>query len=116
VRHIADGLDDFFEAFVFYLVEQKRKKNRQRKAEDQIVGIEQQHVADQPPGKDRAEKLIKPFQANPGTAPDALAGGIAFKGDLQAIERDEVKDDIIGDRQRNQKQQVFVPWTFLISR
>ena len=77
-----------------------------RKIEKQIVQVDQQRIADQPPEIDRMEELLKVLESYPWTFVKTQKSIVILKRDAQAQHRGVAKKHIV--KKHGQKHQVKI--------
>ncbi len=107
---VGDGLHHLLKSLVLHFVEQQREKDRGRESKDQIQYADDDGVPDRPDEIDAREEFLEMGESHPGTFPHGAGDAIFFERDLQAIQRNVLKQDVIRDHgQREEKVQIFIP-------
>ena len=87
VGHVCNGLGELLKAEVLNVVQDDGQADGEGEAGNQTVDGNHQSVLDYLDTPGGGEELEEPFKAYPVAAPDAFAGPVVLKSDLQAIER-----------------------------
>ena len=107
VRCVRDSLNSLSCLVAANLVEQQREDQGQREADDQVLKVQQQGVAERTPEVLVRDELVEVPQAAPFITEDAAARAVAAEGDDVARHRDVAENDVVDDG--DEQHRVILP-------
>ena len=108
MRDIKERLHRALVLLAAHFVEHEREQDRRREGEHHAVNVQQQRVAEGSVKHRGLEEAFKILKSDPFAAPDAQIDFVVLKGDLYAVQRRILEDDVIQDGWYEQQIQITI--------